>query len=162
MNQEYDVKYAIAALNKPGKVSFYPYEDRIVGYIITKVLVVREETKVSNGEEYSAYDVLLPYVDISNRREEPILDASGNPVNTSRIYKVYDSYEDAIKDRDELNKQLKFVVVAKELRKQKSNKKVDDVFFQYNAQMNECKIFESVIGNRCQDLKTKSRIKMLK
>ena len=159
MEQEYDVKYAVAVVNKPGKVSFYPQgEDKIVGYIVSKVLVVREEEKYSKGVAYTVYDVLLPYVDISNRREEPIFSKEGNPVNTTRVYKLYDSYEEAAQERDELNKQLKFVVVSKNLYNGSSNKRLENAFFDYNAQMKECNNIESVISIRCQDLKTKQKV----
>lgn len=159
MEQEYDVKYAVAVVNKPGKVSFYPQgEDRLVGYIVSKVLVIREEEKYSKGVGYTVYDVLLPYVDISNRREEPIFSKEGNPVNTTRVYRLYDSYEEAAKERDELNKKLKFATVSKKIYNGCPNKNVENAFFDYNAQMKECNNIESVIRIRCQDLKTKQRV----
>ncbi len=159
MEQEYDVKYAVAVVNKPGKVSFYPQgEDRLVGYIVSKVLVIREEEKYSKGVGYTVYDVLLPYVDISNRREEPIFSKEGNPVNTTRVYRLYDSYEEAAKERDELNKKLKFATVSKKIYNGCSSKNVENAFFDYNAQMKECNNIESVIKIRCEDLKTKSRV----
>ena len=113
---EQEIKYAIAVVNKPNRVSFYPEsEDKIIGYIISKVIVAREETKYSNGVEYKVYDVLLPYTGLRNRREEVIYDKDGNPVNTTRIYRVYDTYEEAKAEKNELNKKVRFIVTSKEL-----------------------------------------------
>jgi hypothetical protein len=155
---EQEIKYAIAVVNKPNRVSFYPEsEDKIIGYIISKVIVAREETKYSDGVEYKAYDVLLPYTGVSNKKEEVIYDRDGNPVNTTRIYRIYNTYEEALAEKKELNKKVRFIVTSNELK----NKKSIDKCAQYNMQMHECDIIESVIDSYCKDLKTKQMQRVL-
>ena len=67
MENNYDIKYAVAVFNRPGRLSFYPSkEENIIGYVASKVYVVSEETKYSKGEEYQVYDVVLPYETIGD------------------------------------------------------------------------------------------------
>jgi len=159
MENNYDIKYAIAVLNNPGKLSFYPYDEKsMVGYVVSKVFVVSEETKYKDGEEYKVYDVVLPYENIGNERFMPLFNKHGNAVNTTRIYRVYDSYESAKEECDELNSKLKFKAVAEAYSAPYGtyNERVERAQKKFRANMNECNTFETIINERSKDLEVKS------
>ena len=69
MDNNYDVKFVVVALNKLGMPTFYPMEvEDVMGYYVSKAFIASDETKYdSQGREYHAYDVVLPYGDLRKK-----------------------------------------------------------------------------------------------
>ena len=167
MEKEYDIKYAIAVLDKHNRLSFYPYKkEDMVGYVISKVFVVSEETKYNENGEYNVYDVVLPYNNLGSQRDYPFFVEDGNSVYSTRIYRVFDSYDEAKEEVDKLNESLKYQALA-DVYKTKTiflthQDKIEEASKLFKQRLNKCHIFESILDEYTKDLKVKSRQPILR
>ena len=163
MENDYEIKYAIAVFNKAGKISFHPLrEDSLIGYIVTKVYVVSHEIFYDNGDKYVIYDAVLPYENMSKERHYPEYDKYGNVVNAERIENVYDSYDEAKTECDKMNGKIKFKMVSEVYSKPYIYglyvDKIDNAAKHFKELMNECKTIETIVSERSKELEiTKSK-----
>ena len=104
--KEYQEKYAVGSLIKPGMVKFGCSEDlNVMGYFVSKVYVV-EELKIENVKDV-LYKIVFPYPDLRSGVEvKPELNDKGEVINSVLSFDVYDDKDKAVMSRDMLNRSL--------------------------------------------------------
>ena len=153
MENNYDIKYVVAALVNPGFPTFYPIDaENVMGYYVSKAFVVSEETKYDRrGEEYKVYDIVLPYGDLRGEVSYPEFNKCGNLINGYRVYEIYDSRKEAEEVRDKLNINLRSKKILSAYEKYASNnlrrKKIEEVNSTFDYYLNECEEYELALLN---------------
>ncbi len=105
----YQEKYAIGCLIKPGMVTFSAQDDLdVMGYFVSKVFLVGEDKIYNKGEySHSIYKVVFPYQNLRSGEETlPEFDELGNVTNAIIVYDIYDSRTQANIVKDKLNNGL--------------------------------------------------------
>ena len=164
--ENYQEKYAIGSLVKPGMVKFNAEEDLdVMGYFVTKVFLIDEIKKYRDGKHiFSEYQVVYPYKKIRSGEEElPEYDKDGKVINSIVVFNVYDGKTEAELNRDELNSRLVDRKLVTTYEKNYSNRKcrriVEQAHMEALCDIEECLEFElnlSSIEARHNTLKLKN------
>ncbi len=155
MDNNYDVKFVVVALNKLGMPTFYPIEvEDLMGYYVSKAFIASDEVKYDgHGQEYHVYDVVLPYGDLRKKEMTvPEYNEHGNLTNATRIYEVYDSLEEAEKVRDgfngELLKQKVLSAYEKYAGTNERRKKIEEASATFDYYLNQCEEYEMALQSK--------------
>lgn len=181
MNRDlrYPIKYAVLELKKEGG---WPdnYEEVTIGYIASKCYLVESSTIYrDDGESNIRHFVVFPYSDFTSfylpyetnglrlpKEDEPKYNACNNPYPVRIVEKLFDSYEDAKRQAEIQNCELKHERVSRLC--VEKNQTWKDVIFKFDKKFNEdmirCNLFESMISEATKDdvITESSKIKTLK
>ena len=172
---KYPVKYAVLEVRETGGWS-NNYEDLIRGYIVSKCYVIESKERFyKDGNSKVSYKVLFPYKDISiykmsiNRgntylgdRLVPRLDACDNIYDTEVVSNVFDTKEEALILKDQLNIDLRkkcFNIFW--LQSHVWKEKVEEFKKSFDFELDMCNRYEAEIEKQTEDFILEDGVKML-
>ncbi|MBR1413131.1 MAG: hypothetical protein IJ574_00475 [Bacilli bacterium] len=170
------IKYAVLELKEQGGFADN-YEYQTKGYAVSKCYVLESKLKyLPNGDTKEEYNVFFPYKSLSwfkhslkifhnpnlGNPREANLDRDGSVTNGDIVTAVFDTYEEAKKLADELNKELEIIARCEvSIADENYKSKIVPYIEKYQKEQAICEQFEQLAEELNKDMVvTKSDIKV--